>query len=474
MSESPSTEPLVIRESGRQTELGPVQRAWARVPNSARFLLLILLVSLLPAIVSSDYIVRVGLNTMIYALLALGLNVVVGWSGLLDLGYIAFFGFGAYMYAILSSDQFHIHWPAVATVPLIVVAAAVLGALIGLPSRRLLGDYLAILTLFFGQAFVTLVSNADRITPPGFSSPVNFTGGPIGINGVDNIHSFGFTISSVRGYYYLVLVVFTIVAAWLYSLNKSRTGRAWLSLREDPLAAQLMGMPVNRLKLLAFMLGAAVAGLTGTLFAAIQVGVFPGNFEIALLITIYAMVILGGAGSMTGVILGVIVVNVVLEILRTPDPARWVFYGAIVATLVLLIRPWKRLAAVLAGTLLFGIAVHLIVTHVDPSAAHGNPPGGGILARVVDRWVVLLTNPNTPGHIAYGVLLVLVAVMTQVKGIWRTILLVPALYLAAFCWENVLVDNPSVARLILLGALLIALMNARPQGLLGTARIEIA
>ena len=430
--------------------------------------------SLLPAVVSSDYIVRVGLNTMIYALLALGLNVVVGWSGLLDLGYIAFFGFGAYMYAILSSEQFHIHWPAVATVPLIVVAAAVLGALIGLPSRRLLGDYLAILTLFFGQAFVTLVSNADRITPPGFSSPVNFTGGPIGINGVDNIHSFGFTISSVRGYYYLVLVVFTIVAAWLYSLNKSRTGRAWLSLREDPLAAQLMGMPVNRLKLLAFMLGAAVAGLTGTLFAAIQVGVFPGNFEIALLITIYAMVILGGAGSMTGVILGVIVVNVVLEILRTPDPARWVFYGAIVATLVLLVRPWKRLAAILAGTLLLGIAVRLIVTHVDPSAAHGNAPGGGILARIVDRWVVLLTNPNTPGHIAYGVLLVLVAVMTQVKGIWRTILLVPALYLAAFCWENVLVDNPSVARLILLGALLIALMNARPQGLLGTARIEIA
>ena len=188
-------EPIVIRESGQQAQLGRVQAWWARVPNPARFFILILLVSLLPAAVSSDYIVRVGVNTMIYALLALGLNVVVGWSGLLDLGYVAFFGFGAYMYAILSSDQFHIHWPAVASIPLIVVAAALLGILIGLPSRRLLGDYLAILTLFFGQAFVTLVSNADRITPPGFSSPVNFTGGPIGINGVDNIHSFGFTIS---------------------------------------------------------------------------------------------------------------------------------------------------------------------------------------------------------------------------------------------------------------------------------------
>jgi hypothetical protein len=151
-----------------------------------------------------------------------------------------------------------------------------------------------------------------------------------------------------------------------------------------------------------------------------------------------------------------------------------VFYGAIVATLVLLIRPWKRLAAILVGTLVFGIVVRLVVTHAAPSAVHGAPPGGGMLAEVVDRWVVLLSNPATPGHIAYGALLVLVAVLTQVKGIWRTIVLVPTLYLAAFCWENVLVDNPSVARLILLGALLIALMNARPQGLLGTARIEIA
>ena len=123
---------------------------------------------------------------------------------------------------------------------------------------------------------------------------------------------------SIRGYYYLALVVFALVAAALYALHHSRTGRAWRSLREDPMAAELMGMPVKRLKLLAFMIGAAVAGLTGTIFAAVQVGVFPGNFELPLLITIYAMVILGGAGSMTGVVTGAITVNVVLEILRTP------------------------------------------------------------------------------------------------------------------------------------------------------------
>ncbi|HWE80519.1 MAG TPA: branched-chain amino acid ABC transporter permease [Gaiellaceae bacterium] len=447
---------------------------WAKTTPVGRFTVLVVGCALLPVVVSSDYIVRVGVNTLIYALLALGLNVVVGWAGLLDLGYVAFFGFGGYAYALLSSNQFHLHWPAVASVPLIIAASAVLGLLIGLPSRRLFGDYLAILTLFFGQAFVTLVSNADRITPFGFRSPVNFTGGPNGINGLDNIHSFGITVSSVRGYFYLSLVVFVLVAAALYSVNLSRTGRAWRSLREDPLAAELMGMPVNRLKLLAFMFGAAVAGLTGTIFAALQVGVFPGNFEIPLLIMIYAMVILGGAGSMTGVIAGAVTVNVVLEILRTPDPSRMVFYGVIVAALLTFIRPYVRLAAIVVGTAVFGIVVHLIVTRLAPAATQGTLPGGGTLGRVMDHWVILLTNPSTPGHIAYAGLLVAVALLTQVKGVWRTILIVPTLYVAAFTWENVLVDNPSVARLILLGALLIALMNARPQGLFGTARIEIA
>ncbi len=447
---------------------------WGRTTPTARFGLLVVASALVPVVSSSDYIVRVGVNTLIYALLALGLNVVVGWAGLLDLGYVAFFGFGGYAYALLSSDQFHLHWPAIASVPLIVVASALLGLVIGLPSRRLLGDYLAILTLFFGQAFVTLVSNADRITPPGYSSPVNFTGGPNGINGLDNIHSLGLTISSVRGYFYLSLVVFVVVAAALYSLNSSRTGRAWRSLREDPLAAELMGMPVNRLKLLAFMIGAAVAGLTGTIFAALQVGVFPGNFEIPLLIMIYAMVILGGAGSMTGVVTGAVTINVVLEILRTPDPSRWVFYGVIVAALLTFVRPYRKLAAIVVGTALFGLVVHLLVTRLAPAAARGVPSGGGTLGRVVDHWVILLTNPNVPGRIAYAGLLVAVALLTQLKGVWRTVLLVPTLYVAAFVWENVLVGNPSVARLILLGALLIGLMNARPQGLFGTARIEIA
>jgi ABC-type branched-subunit amino acid transport system permease subunit len=449
-------------------------QAWLSVPASRRFGLIVVVAALLPVVGTSDYIVRVGVNTLIYALLALGLNVVVGWAGLLDLGYVAFFGFGGYAYALLSSNQFHVHWPAIASVPVVVAAAALLGGLIGLPSRRLLGDYLAILTLFFGQAFVTLVSNADRITPPGFHGAVNFTGGPSGIASVDNIHSFGLTVKSVRGYFYLALVVFVLVAAALYSLNNSRTGRAWRALREDPMAAGLMGMPVNRLKLLAFMFGAGVAGLTGTIFAALQVGVFPGNFEIPLLITLYAMVILGGAGSMTGVITGAVTINVVLEILRTPDPARWVFYGVIVAALLTWVRPFGRLAAIGLGTIAFGLVTRLVATEFAPAATSASTSGSGLLGRLVDHWVILLTNPRVPGNIAYAGLLVAAACLTQMRGWWRSALLVPTLYLAAFVWENVLVTNPSVARLIILGALLIALMNARPQGLFGTSRIEIA
>jgi branched-chain amino acid transport system permease protein len=464
----------VSRKESLESPSSRLDGALRRIPVPARFAVAMAAAALLPIVGTSDYIVRVGVNTIIYALLALGLNVVVGWAGLLDLGYVAFYGFGGYAYALLSSSQFDLHWPSLASVPLVVVASALLGILIGLPSRRLLGDYLAILTLFFAQAFVTLVSNANRITPPGHEGAVDFTGGPNGIAGIDPLHVGSFAVTSVRGFFYLSLIVFILIAAALYSLNNSRTGRAWRSLREDPLAAQLMGMPVNWLKLAAFAFGAAVAGLTGTIFVALQVGVFPTNFDIALLITIYAMVILGGAGSMTGVVLGAIAINVVLEVLRTPDAARWVFYIAVVLALVAWVRPGRVLAALFAGTVGVGIVVHVVATHVAPAATHGQPPGAGVLSRLTDNWVVFLTEPTTVGNIAYGILLLAVAVLTQIHGRWRLVMLAPTLYLAAFVWENRLVENPSVARLIIVGALLVALMNVRPQGLLGTARIEIA
>ena len=183
------------------------------------------------------------------------------------------------------------------------------------------------MTLFFFQLFITITTNGDDI----FGTDV--TGGSNGISGVaasvDPLSFFGWELPQLTeggvfniAYIYVALVAFVIVFVALRFLNDSRTGRAWRSLREDPLAAEMMGMPVNWLKLMAFSFGAAVAALTGTIFASLNAGVFPNTFQFPLLITVYAMVILGGAGSMSGVVVGAIVVNVLLEVLREPGDAR--------------------------------------------------------------------------------------------------------------------------------------------------------
>lgn len=463
------------RDERYQGWKGELRRRFEQVPGSGKLAVFLVLAASMPFMTSSDYIIRVGVNTALFALLAVGLNVVVGYAGLLDLGYIAFYGFGAYGYALLSSPQFDIHWPAEATVPLIVLGSALLGLLLGLPSRRLLGDYLAIVTLFFGQAFFTLVNNANRITFPWNKDPSNITGGPNGVPNVDQMTFFGYEFSSLRQYFWLALGTLAVVLVLLHFLNESRTGRAWRALREDPLAAEMMSIPVNRLKLLAFMFGAATAGLAGTIFAAFQINVFPDNFYTPVLITIYAMVILGGAGSLSGAVLGAITIDVVLEVLRTPDHARYVFYLGILIGLLLLFRPWWRLALVLGGTLGLGFAVHAIVAAAWPRGTAGSSPGGGLIGGFVDHWVVLPRDPYYIGNAAFGALILSVLVLTLLKGWWRTIFVIPVLYLAAFVWENRLVaEGAGATRLILLGSILIVLMHVRPQGLLGTARVEIA
>src|SRR5687768_3243823 len=239
-----------VARQGERTALrtgwaAPIVNAFERVPPWGRLALVVGLTALVPFVTDSDYVVRVAVNTVLFGLLALGLNVVVGYAGLLDLGYIAFYGFGAYGYAILSSEQFGIHWPTELTIPVVVVASALLGLVLGLPSRRLLGDYLAIVTLFFAQIFVVLTTNADRITLPWNDSPTDFTGGPNGIAGLDPMEIFGIQFGSTQSYLWLSLVVFTLVITALPLLNDSRTGRAWRALREDPLAAEVMSMPVN-------------------------------------------------------------------------------------------------------------------------------------------------------------------------------------------------------------------------------------
>jgi branched-chain amino acid transport system permease protein len=462
----------VRRERGHGL-VARVRSELERVPTPGFYLGFGIAAALLPALTANDYVVRVGFDTLLYMLLALGLNITVGYAGLLDLGYVAFYGFGAYAYAMLASPHFGLHWDTLAIIPVVTVATALLGFLVALPSRRLLGDYLAILTLFFGQLFVTVYQNGNHISFLGLTRGVDITGGPNGIPNIDNVNLLGLRIASVRGYFYLALVVFLLVLAIVYMIDRSRTGRAWRSIREDPLAAELMGIPVNRQKLIAFALGAAIAGLTGTLFAALNTAVFTADFDTPSLIIVYAILILGGAGSLGGVIIGAIVVNVSLEILRTSGHATYIFYLAVAIGLVAFVRPWRWFAAVVGGTIAFGYVVHAIVSAVWPSGVSGSPAIGGPLGSFLDSWQLYPANPMTIGNVAFVVLVFACMALTLLHGWKRWVALIPTLYLASFVWENRLVAEPSITRLILIGVILIVLMNLRPQGLRGTARVEI-
>jgi branched-chain amino acid transport system permease protein len=461
------------RRERRAGVLGRVQSELERVPRPAFYLAFGIAAALLPAFTSNGYIVRVGFDTLLYMLLALGLNITVGYAGLLDLGYVAFYGFGAFGYAMLASPKFGLHWDTLFIIPVVVVASAILGLLVALPSRRLLGDYLAIVTLFFGQLFVTVYQNGNHISVLGLTRGYDVTGGPNGIPNVDNFDLGGLKISSVQGYYYAALVIFMLGIFVVYLVDQSRTGRAWKSLREDPLAAELMGMPVNRLKLVAFAFGAAIAGLTGTLFAGLNTAVFSADFDVPTLIIVYAMLILGGAGSLGGVIVGALVVNVSLEVLRTPGHATWIFYVILAATLLVKVRPWRWLAIVVGGTIGFGYAVHAIGTALWPSKLHGQTSVGGTLGSWLQGWVLHPTNPMMIGNVCFILLVLAVLGLTLLNDWQRRLAMIPTLCLAAFVWENRLVVEPSITRLILIGVILIVLMNARPQGLFGSARVEI-
>jgi branched-chain amino acid transport system permease protein len=464
------------RRARRGGLVGTIEERLSVVPWWTWLALFTAVVALLPGVVESGYIRRVAFDTVVFMLLALGLNIVVGWGGLLDLGYIAFYGIGAYSYALLSSDQYDIHLPTIVTIALVVGIGGVVGWLVGLPSRRLTGDYLAIVTLFFFQVFLTATNNGDDV----FGESV--TNGPNGILNVDEFEIFGWTLERATSeglfnvtYLYVALVFFVLVYVALHLLNDSRTGRAWRSLREDPLAAEVMGMPVNRLKLMAFAFGAAVAALAGTFTTALNGSVFPQNFEFPLLITIYTMVILGGAGSQAGVVVGAVIVSVLLEALRDPGDARGLFYVLIVLALVGVFRASWRLLVVLGGTIVLGIAAHLVAGAIDDSWTAGPAEETGPLAEWASDWVIVpATLADWVAPVTYIALVALALVLTLVHGWTRIALLVPTLYLAAFVWENVMLPQPESARYIVIGALLVAMMIARPQGLLGEKRVEIA
>ena len=272
--------------------------------------------------------VRIIAVALLFVMLALGLNIVVGFAGLLDLGYIAFFAVGAYSYALLASPQFAVHWPFLVLLPLGAAFAAVFGILLGAPTLRLRGDYLAIVTLGFGEIIRVFLNNLNR--------PVNITNGPQGITLIDPLqiggfslaqtHTFaGLTFSPVHNYYFVFLLCAALSIALSLRLENSRIGRAWVAIRDDELAASAMGINTRNIKLLAFAMGATFGGVAGGLFASFQGFVSPESFQLIDSIMVLCMVVLGGMGNVAGVVLGAVLLTALPEALRYIGPLqqRW-------------------------------------------------------------------------------------------------------------------------------------------------------
>lgn len=289
---------------------------------------------------AGNFWVRIADFALLYVLLALGLNIVVGYAGLLDLGFVAFFAIGAYMYGLMASPHLSenfawfaqmfpqgLHTSVWLVIPLGAGIAGLLGILLGAPTLKLRGDYLAIVTLGFGEIIRVFLNNLDH--------PVNLTNGPKGLGQIDSItlfkfdafgwsginlagqtDVFGFTLNSVTKYYYLFLVLVVVSVVICHRLELSRIGRAWMAIREDEIAAKAMGINTRNLKLLAFGMGATFGGVAGAMFAAFQGFVSPESFSLMESVMIVAMVVLGGIGHLPGVILGAVLLSALPEVLR--------------------------------------------------------------------------------------------------------------------------------------------------------------
>ena len=292
-----------------------------------------------PLVAPNDYWIGVMARICLYATLALGLNVVVGFAGLLDLGYVAFFGIGSYLYAFLASPQFGLHLPFLVALPIVLVVTALSGVLIGAPTLRLRGDYLAIVTLGFGEITYLLLINLDR--------PVNITGGPSGIVSIDAPAFWRLAITTNRQYYYMFLVMLLVALVASARLRDSRIGWAWQAIREDELAARVMGINTTVAKLQAFATGAALAGVGGAFLASWQRSVFPDNFLFTESINILAMVIVGGVGNLLGVMVGAAIIVALPEIFRDLQLYRLLVFGLLLMVLMIfrpqgLVVGWRR------------------------------------------------------------------------------------------------------------------------------------
>ena len=283
---------------------------------------LLMLFPLLPFI--DNYWVDVGFYFGIYALLGLSLNIVLGEVGLFDLGHTAFYAIGAYVTAILNT-KFHI--PILALLPFSALAAGLFAWLVTAPVIHLKGDYLCIVTIGIGEIVrLTMINN-----------PFGLTGGPNGINGIDTPNLVVPIISS-RQFYYLIWAIIGIIAFGLVRLQRSRVGRAWNYIREDETAAEALGVDVRHYKLAAFVLGAALAGIAGNVYASKQMSVSPESFTFMESSLLFCIVLLGGLGSIPGTMLGALAITVFPEIFRPFAKYRLMFFG-LALLLMMIFRP---------------------------------------------------------------------------------------------------------------------------------------
>ncbi|MGD9794616.1 MAG: branched-chain amino acid ABC transporter permease [Acidimicrobiia bacterium] len=263
-------------------------------------------------------------TVVIYVLVALGLNVVVGMAGLLDLGYVGFYAVGAYTVAVLSSKHASLPW--LICVPIAVAVSMLSGVILGAPTLRLRGDYLAIVTLGFGEIIRLLAERFDWLGAAGGigNIPAPPAIGPLEFGVLDN-----------RDFYWLGLTIVIGVYFLLRRLEHSRVGRAWTAIREDEDAAELMGVPTFQFKLWAFAIGAAVGGLAGTLYAAKTHFILPTNFQLQISILFLAAVVLGGPGNMPGVIVGAIAVSYLPERFRFLNTSRYFWFGTVLVVMMI-------------------------------------------------------------------------------------------------------------------------------------------
>ncbi len=321
--------------TGRFSRIGVASSSLVASANTSIVLIILVVALLIVPLFLNDYYRDVLTLTCIYIVLALGLNITVGQAGLLNLGYVAFYAVGAYTYAILSTTLGLSFWPGMIVGAL---SAAAFALLLGLPTLKLRGDYFAIVTLGLGEITRIVLNNWDGLT-----------GGPNGISRIGRPMIGRYVLNTTLDFYYLIFFIALVSVFAMHRLISSRIGRAWIAIREDEFAAEAMGINTFRLKLLAFVLGSAWAGMTGVFFAAKMAFVSPESFTFFESVMILCMVVLGGMGSIPGIILGALLLITLPELFRDFQDYRMLAFGTALV-LMMIFRPQGLLGTVKSKT----------------------------------------------------------------------------------------------------------------------------